>query len=95
MDYKKFYFDETVGDTSEHMEVKAFRAVLDYLGLPYDVWLATTINSDGWRQDYITEPVLDKRVDKLIEDAKDDREAAVQSMLEFMDAYEKQRKRKR
>lgn len=70
-------------------------ATADYLDLDRSTWVATTIDSDGYREDYITDKVLYELVEQLAEDlaaakTDKDRDRLLDRHLDVLDAWQEQ-----
>jgi len=70
-------------------------ATADYLGLDRSTWVATTIGSDGYREDYITDKALYELVEQLAEnltaaETDEDRYRLLDKHLDILDAWQEQ-----
>lgn len=65
MDYKAIFNDLSKDDTSL-MRSRVSVETIKRLSLPPDVWLATTIDDNGWQETYIVDKTLDDYVQKYV-----------------------------
>lgn len=68
-------------------------ATADYLELDRSIWVGTTIDNDGYREDYITDKVLYELVEQLAEDlavaeTDKDRDRLLDRHLDVLDAWD-------